>query len=103
MDDNSCIGFLYYRGRRILLVNGLRTIGLRVDERVGKSKVVFTQVLVIVTDIFAELLSTAREIFRTGAKAGHVDIHEIGAASHHAAGPVHPGFHHLTPAHQIGL
>src|ERR1041385_9286998 len=38
-----------------------------------------------------------------GAKTGHVNVHEIRAATHHAAGPAHPCRDHLAPPHEVFL
>lgn len=103
-DDDAGVGLADDARRRVvgLLVHRPRAVGLRVDQRVGKAEVVLSQELVVLADVAAEGLPVAGKVLVSRGKAGHVDVHEVGAAAHHAAGPVHPRLDHLAPPHQVG-
>ena len=69
----------------------------------GEHQVVLADVLVVVVDVVLELGAVPGEVV-PGSGHGHdVDVHEVGAAAHHAEGGAGPVAHHHAAGVQVLL
>ena len=73
----------------------------RLIRACGQHEVVFGDVAVVAPHVVGEFRFGAAEIVRRAGPAGEGHIHEVGRATHHAAGGARPGQHHLPPPLQV--
>ena len=107
VDVDAGVGFLLDPQRDVGAVFQRRGAGraaaLQVQQGVGQHQVVLADVLVVVVDVVLELRAVLSEVVAGGGHGHDVDVHEVGAAAHHAEGGAGPVPHHHAAGVQVFL
>ena len=104
--DHTRIGLPHYMRPHVVGTHGLSapqhiTPAQRVQQSMSENDIVFSNVLAVGADVPAILRLTLTKVLLGRPEGGHSNVHEVGAAPHHARGGPGPVEHHAPAGFQF--